>query len=98
MRSRSGSFLFAVALLALLAACGTVETRTERVTITKITPTPAAPSPQAAQTSTAAAQPAAPAATESKYTGIAQSKTADGYYVLGDPNAPVVLTHYSDFL
>ena len=108
MRSRFGSFLFVVAMLALLTACGSAEMRTERIAITTITPTTAAPSPQAAQTSTASTStasaqpttmPAAPAAGgESKYAGIPQSKTADGYYVLGDPNAPVVLTHYSDFL
>lgn len=108
MRSRSGSWLFAVAMLAVLAACGSTEIRTERVAIATITPTPIAPSPQAAQTSaastsTASAQPtttsaASTSAGESKYAGIGQSKTANGYYVLGDPNAPVVLTHYSDFL
>jgi protein-disulfide isomerase len=90
-------------IVVLLAACGSVQTRTERVAVATITPTTAVSSPQAARTSTASAQstttPAAPAADgENKYAGIAQSKTADGYYVLGDPNAPVVLTHYSDFL
>jgi hypothetical protein len=29
---------------------------------------------------------------------LPQSKTAEGYYVLGEPNAPVVMNHYSDFL
>jgi len=90
-------------MLALLAACGNAEMRTERVAVATITPTTAAPSPQTAQASAASAQPtatpaASAAAGASKYAGIPQGKTADGYYVLGDPNAPVVLTHYSDFL
>lgn len=95
MRSRFGSFLFVVAMLALLATCGSAETRTEQIKIAPAT-LPTAPS---ATSSSIASPSAAPAASgESKYAGIRQSKTTDGYYVLGDPKAPVVLTHYSDFL
>jgi hypothetical protein len=32
------------------------------------------------------------------YASLPQSTTADGYYVLGKPDAPVVMTHYSDFV
>jgi protein-disulfide isomerase len=43
-------------------------------------------------TSTGAARPG------SIYAALSQSKTAEGYYVLGQPNAPIVMTYYSDFL
>ncbi len=33
-----------------------------------------------------------------RYAALPQSKTPEGYYVLGRPDAPVVMTHYSDFL
>jgi protein-disulfide isomerase len=95
-------------MLALLAACNSAETRTERLAVATTTATTTAPSPQTVQTSTASSSTAAQQRTTtsaavaapgaSKYAGIPQSKTEDGYYVLGDPNAPVVLTHYSDFL
>ena len=43
--------------------------------------------------------PATAVATQSDgYASLPQSTTAEGYYVLGKPDAPVVMTHYSDFL
>jgi hypothetical protein len=87
-------------MLALLAACGNAEMRTEQIQIAPATLPTATPttSPSAASAQPTATPAASAAAGASKYAGIPQSKTADGYYVLGDPNAPVVLTHYSDFL
>ncbi len=43
---------------------------------------------------------AAPTATEAAvlYDGLAQGQTAGGFPALGDPNAPVALIDYSDFL
>lgn len=52
----------------------------------------------AASASAGASAAASPATAASAYADIPQSTTAEGYQVLGDPAAPVVLTHYSDFL
>ena len=57
----------------------------------------AASSAAPATAATTAAVASAPAGS-GRYAGIAQSRTAEGYYMLGEPAAPVVLTHYSDFL
>jgi hypothetical protein len=43
-----------------------------------------------------ATAPAAPLAVD--YAPIPQSKTPEGYFVLGRPDAPLVMQHYSDFL
>jgi hypothetical protein len=51
--------------------------------------------------STVAAVTAAPTAEQAwtiDYDHIPQSKTKEGYYVLGKPDAPVLLQFYSDFL
>jgi hypothetical protein len=58
----------------------------------------ASPAASASAGTTVSASPAASAATSGRYAGIAQSKTAEGYYALGDAAAPVTLMHYSDFL
>ena len=60
----------------------------------------AAPSAVPVVTETTPGSPATSVATRpgSPYAALAQSKTAEGYYVLGKPNAPVVMNHYSDFL
>jgi protein-disulfide isomerase len=60
--------------------------------------TTASVSPTASASAATTASPAASAATSGRYAGIAQSKTAEGYYALGDAAAPVTLMHYSDFL
>ena len=54
----------------------------------------------AAATAAPTAEPTgAPAAAEpTPPPGLAQGRTAEGYHVLGDPDAPVTLTMYSDFL
>ncbi len=51
-------------------------------------------------TKAAASSPATATVTgrTSQYGALPQGKTQEGYYVLGDPNAPVVISHYSDFL
>ncbi len=36
--------------------------------------------------------------TSPDYAALPQSTTPEGYHVLGDPHAPIVMTHYSDFL
>ena len=37
-------------------------------------------------------------AADGPYAGLPRSTTPEGYYVLGDPAAPVTLTFYSDFI
>lgn len=66
---------------------------------------PRATSSAAPSTTAAATTEAAPRTTSTElaradrpYGVLPQSKTAQGYYVLGQPDAPVVLTYYSDFL
>ena len=51
----------------------------------------------AAVTDTTSA-PIAGAASASIYVSLPQSQTPEGYYVLGEPDAPVLMEHYSDFL
>jgi len=46
----------------------------------------------------ASADTAPSVAADGPYAGLPQSKTPEGYYVLGDTNAPVTLTFYSDFI
>ncbi len=60
----------------------------------------AAPSaaPSVTETTPDSTATAVVARPNSPYAGLSQSKTAEGYYVLGEPNAPVVMNHYSDFL
>lgn len=55
----------------------------------------AAPSPQPATATTA---PSASVAPENTFAGLQQSTTAEGYPVLGNPDAPITITMYSDFL
>jgi protein-disulfide isomerase len=66
----------------VLAACGSTTTATPTSTISSV--------PSAVPTN-ANAEPVA-------YADLPQSKTAEGYPVLGDPDAPTTLTMYSDFL
>lgn len=84
-----------VVLLAGLAACrapwsGALPTAAPASTVAH--PTAAPWVPQAAHaTQVPVAQPRAPGE-------IAPSRTAEGYHVLGAPDAPVTITFYSDFL
>ena len=58
------------------------------------------PSPPAlpAPVVTAPVAPVAPGAVPASYKGIPTSRAADGFYVLGAPDAPVTIVDYSDFL
>ncbi|WP_129671699.1 hypothetical protein [Candidatus Chloroploca sp. Khr17] len=72
------------------------------VATTAPTATPALPTPEAAFTPTLPPAPTdlpvPPTATVAPPDAIAESRTAEGYHVLGDPNAPVTLVMFSDFL
>lgn len=56
----------------------------------------AAPGATSATTPAAAATQVAQA--DRPYAALPQSRTSEGYYVLGQADAPVALTFYSDFL
>jgi len=71
-------------------------TPTVSSTTTTVAQTASSTSTPAAQTASAATTTVVPA--ESTYSVLPQNQTTEGYYVLGQPDAPVVLTHYSDFL
>ncbi len=93
MRSRY-SIILLLGVLVLLAACGSTNQRPAETSNSK-------PAPIATMASPAVTESTTSAMTSdhlSTYAGIPQSQTSEGYHVLGDPNAPVVLTHYSDFL
>jgi protein-disulfide isomerase len=79
---------------ATVAAVTTVVQPTSGATV------PAAPSAASQVTEIASSSPAITAAARpnSPYAAMPQSKTAEGYYALGEPNAPVVMNYYSDFL
>lgn len=90
----------------LLAGCDGAQQPTSTVVAT-ISPT-TAPIATAPPPTQAPAQPAqsnqviAPTATVApafpSYKGILHGVTPQGFFFLGDPNAPVTLTDYSDFL
>ncbi len=54
--------------------------------------------PAAAQVSPQTAVPAAIAGLSFDYASFPQSRTSEGYFVLGQPDAPVLIQYYSDFL
>jgi hypothetical protein len=66
----------------VLAACGSATTTT---------PTPTIGSAASPAPTNASAEPVS-------YGDLPQSKTSEGYPVLGDVAAPITLTMYSDFL
>src|SRR3712207_6398634 len=86
------ALLLGATLLTALAACGTPGS------------TPPAGARPPTTSDVASALPGAPTALDDatllarKYAALPQGRTPEGYYVLGRPDAPVVLTHYSDFL
>ena len=84
-------------LLLLVAFCATVACGAASVASEE----PAAPSvaiPSAAPAIETTAPAASAAAGDSVYASLPQSTTSAGYYVLGDPTAPVLMQYYSDFL
>lgn len=96
---------------ALLASCGgagrTAETgpgptsAPEPPTAAPTAPVPSLPAATALPVASSAAAPAqatAPAADAGRFADIPQSRTPEGYQVLGAPDAPVTLVMYSDFL
>jgi hypothetical protein len=106
MLRRTVTYLWAVLLINLLAACGGQPIPSAPVatavqpTHTPIAPTAAPAAPTAAVTqATAAAPTAAAAQPESPGAGaIPEGLTPEGYHVLGRADAPVTLVMYSDFL
>ena len=61
-------------------------------------PAPAASIAPTSPPPAATASPAPPGADAGSYKGIPTSRTADGFHVLGAPEAPVTIVDYSDFL
>lgn len=53
--------------------------------------------PQPTRAATPVLTSAVPAI-ESRYTDLQQAQTPEGYHMLGQPDAPITLTHYSDFI
>jgi protein-disulfide isomerase len=80
-----------VVLPSASAASTSVATQ-PRATSEATTASPAAASTTITATATELARADRPYAT------LPQSRTPEGYYVLGQPDAPITLTHYSDFL
>lgn len=78
--------LLGAALLGL-AACGS-PTATMPVDTRPAAVTDAAPSPAATDA----------ASLINQYAALPQSRTPEGYYVLGEADAPIIMQHYSDFL
>lgn len=91
-----------VALMGIVA-CGNANPSTSESTAASGTaPSSLAATAEASATtarpaSTLASAPATGSSAEG-YAALPQSKTPEGYYVLGDPNAPVSITFYSDFI
>jgi hypothetical protein len=98
---------WAVLMLGVLAACGSQSIPAGPAPTAGAQPTrlPLVPTAAAAGAPTAAAsQPPTAVATdgatqpENAAAAIPNSLTAEGYHVLGRPDAPVTLVMYSDFL
>lgn len=92
--------------LALFAACAAQPGAAPLATLPP-SPTAASAAPTVEPTVSAGvaaptAAPTAPASVSgeatSPYAGIPRSRTPEGYQVLGNPDAPVTLVMYSDFL
>ena len=105
MRRWNRKWGVAAVLLVALAACGAGGPPAQAPGSTPaVADRTAAPSTVAAVVATPAATADVPAwtvlglKTVGNYTHLPQSKTREGYYVLGKPDAPVLLQFYSDFL
>ena len=77
-------FLFMLPLLVLVAACGSATGSSSIPPTSEALPT-------------MVDDPAA-AAPEAGFGTLPQSRTPEGNHVLGDPDAPLVIEFYSDFL
>jgi hypothetical protein len=107
MLRRTLAYVWAVLLLGVLAACGAESApagpaaTAVQPTHTPIAPTAApTPAPTVALTQAPSAAPTA-AAGQPESPGAAaipEGLTPEGYHVLGQPDAPVTLVMYSDFL
>lgn len=73
-----------------------VQTSQEPTAVAEVLPI-AAPTVAANETSTVVAE-AAPTDAVALYDGLTHGITADGFPYLGDPNAPLTMIDYSDFL
>ncbi len=89
---------------ATLAACATptqpVATSNEPAAVVETLPTAAntaAPTVAATETPAVVVE-AAPTDAVALYDGLTHGITAEGFPYLGDPNAPLTMTDYSDFL
>lgn len=78
-------------ILGALTACGGA-TATEPLVTASAAPSAASSAPSAAPAA------ASPASAAGRFAALPQSKTAEGYYVLGNPDAPATITYYSDFI
>ncbi|MFQ3661949.1 MAG: hypothetical protein SNJ69_06095 [Chloroflexaceae bacterium] len=101
MVDRHAIAVIVVAMVAWLAACGG-PSASEAPTpsppapsATATAPPPVASPPGAAPTPTLGAAAGAP---NEVYPGVPRSRTREGYHLLGNPEAPVTLVMYSDFL
>ena len=89
---RSAGIVLLAGTLLVGAACGNVAAPAADLE------TPAATRERVAASATQGAATATAAPLAVDYAPIPQSKTPEGYFVLGRPDAPLVMQHYSDFL
>lgn len=103
--------LSCIVLIPLLTACADAATPQLEATraappdptVALPTPTPPVQASPVPATADSAADTSQPAPTEAApdaadYNGIPQGVTDEGFYRLGDPDAPLTLIDYSDFL
>jgi protein-disulfide isomerase len=105
MLRRTMIYLWAVLMLTVLAACGGDATPASPAATASAPPTraPAAatPAPTAASLPAATAAPTTASAAQPESSGAAtipEGLTPEGYHMRGNPDAPVTLVMYSDFL
>ncbi len=103
VRRPTARWLALLVTLLAIAACGNGDSSTARSAATAsgvvASSATTASAPASATTSAdAPSTPASAAVTVAGYAALPQSKTPEGYYVLGDPNAPATITFYSDFI
>ena len=84
---RAAAVLLAGCALLGLAACGAARATTTGETVSTSPPIGEAPAGTGQAT-----------VLTRTYSDLPQSRTPEGYYVLGRADAPVLIQHYSDFL